>query len=145
MKILKACLLLLFVITAFSTQAQPYDSLLKKMNYEFRQEKLHLHFDRPVYNPGETIWFKAYLFAAGFPSRMSNTVYAELLDVNGNVIDRKSMPVLASGAAGSFDIPANINSTGVLIRAYTKWMLNFDSTLLYSKKIPLNNFNIKKT
>ena len=125
MKALKANLLLVLVITVFSAQAQRYDSLLKKWNAEYRHEKLHLHFDRPVYNPGETIWFKAYIFAAGFPSLLSKTVYAEMLDANGNVIERKSMPVLASGAAGSFDIPANISSS-VLIRAYTKWMLNFD-------------------
>jgi hypothetical protein len=144
MTTLKACLLFSLLLIFFSVQAQRYDLLLKILNNEYRQEKLHLHFDRPVYNPGETIWFKAYLFAAGFPSEVSNTLYAEMLDGNGNVIERKSMPVLASGAAGSFDIPAGINTANVLIRAYTRWMLNFDSTFIYSKAIRLTNFNIKK-
>jgi hypothetical protein len=144
MKALKACLLFLLVVTAFSAQAQRYDSLLNKISTEYRQEKLHLHFDRPVYNPGETIWFKAYIFAAGIPSEISKTLYAELLDAGGNVIERKIMPVVLSGAASSFDIPAGINGTKVFVRAYTKWMLNFDSTLIYTKAIHLTSINNKK-
>lgn len=144
MNIVKACLLPVILLVYSSLHAQRYDSLLTKLNSQYRQEKLHLHFDRPVYNPGETLWFKAYLFAAGLPSRISNTLYAELLDGNGKVVQRKTMPVMLSGAAGSFDIPANINSTQIFIRSYTKWMLNFDSALIYTKAIQLTGFNSKK-
>ena len=37
----------------------------------YQQEKIYLHFDKPAYAPGETIWYKAYLMAASIPSVIS--------------------------------------------------------------------------
>jgi hypothetical protein len=131
-------ILLLFLVVLFSThsRAQQFVETLKKLNAEYRQEKVYLHFDRTLYNPGETIWFKAYLFAGSFPSLVSTTLYTELIDAKGNVLQRLSLPVMLSSAAGSMDIPADAGGT-VFVRAYTKWMLNFDSSFLYTKAIPL--------
>lgn len=116
---------------------QGFDSTLQKLNNNYRQEKIYLHFDRAVYAPGETIWFKAYLFAGIFQSSLSKTVYAELLDANGKVLQRKTTPVVLSSASGSFEIPAFYTGSNFVIRAYTKWMLNFDSAYLFSKAIPV--------
>ncbi len=122
----------LAVLLSAGLQAQQFVSVLKKLNAEYRQEKLYLHFDRAYYNPGETIWFKAYLFSGNFPSLVSNTLYVELLDAKGKPLRQVSLPVILSGAAGSLDIPADAAGT-VLVRAYTKWMLNFDSSFLFTK------------
>src|SRR3954468_19395605 len=111
--------------------AQMYDSVLKVLDTKYPQEKLYLHFDRSYYNPGETIWFKAYLFAANLPSQISKTVYADLIDEKGKVIDRKISPVVMSSAAAAFDLPATLTSSTVYIRAYTDWMMNFDSSFLF--------------
>ncbi len=56
------------IVSHSSLRAQPFDSLLNKLNEQFPQEKIYLHFDKTLYNPGETIWFKAYLFTGIFPS-----------------------------------------------------------------------------
>jgi hypothetical protein len=117
--------------------AQMYDSVLKVLDTKYPQEKLYLHFDRSYYNPGETIWFKAYLFAANLPSQISKTVYADLIDEKGKVIDRKISPVVMSSAAAAFDLPATLTSSTVYIRAYTDWMMNFDSSFLFIKAIPV--------
>ena len=82
-------LILLSCTTWLSVEAQPYDSILVKLYNKYPQEKLYLHFDRSGYNPGETIWFKAYLFDGLFPSDMSKTLYAELLDEQGKVMNVK--------------------------------------------------------
>jgi hypothetical protein len=133
---LRKIFLLIILIAAFNcSQAQRFDSILAKLNTEYKQEKLYLHFDRSLYSPGETIWFKAYLFTGNYPSLISKTIYAELLDEKGKVIDRKTAPVLSSSAASSFDLPATLKSTVVYVRAYTKWMLNFDSAFIFSKAI----------
>ena len=124
-------------ISCFYALAQRYDSLLKKLSTEFPQEKLYLQFDRGMYNAGETIWFKAYLFSGSNSSLISKTLYAELIDETGKVIERKTAPILMSGAAAAFDLPAGLTSSVVYIRAYTKWMLNFDSSYLYMKAIPV--------
>ena len=120
-----------------SVDAQPYDSTLLKLYNKYPQEKLYLHFDRAGYNPGETIWFKAYLFDGLFPSDMSKTLYAELLDEQGKVMERKTAPFVLSGAAAAFDLPTDIKSSVVYVRAYTRWMLNFDTAFLYVKELPI--------
>lgn len=144
MKRLKKILLPAFLFLCISLQAQHFDSLLTKLNTQYPQEKLYLQFDRPVYSPGETIWFKAYLFADNFPSQISKTLYAELVDVKGKVIEQVTAPFAFSGAAASLNIPANINSSAVYVRAYTSWMLNFDSSFIYTKAIPLTKISSKK-
>ena len=138
-KAFQLLLIIIFLVCSLPSKSQGFDSVLAKLNREYKQEKMYLHFDRSAYTPGETIWFKAYLFAGNYPSLVSKTVYAELLDAKGNVLERKSLPVIVSGAAGSFDIPFNLNSSNVYVRAYTKWMLNFDSSFLFTKAIPILN------
>jgi hypothetical protein len=131
---LKILLLVFASLLSIHLSAQQFVGALKKLNAEYRQEKVYLHFDRTLYNPGETIWFKAYLFAGNFPSVISKTLYAELLDTKGKVLQQVILPVILSSAAGSIEIPADVSGT-VFVRAYTKWMLNFDSSFLYTKAI----------
>jgi hypothetical protein len=127
----------LLVLSSNALQAQRIDSLLDILDTKYPQEKIYLHLDKSYYNVGETIWFKAYLTADSRTSAISKTMYAELLDEKGNMLDRKTMPVIESGAASNFDLPDSIRSTQLFIRAYTSWMLNFDSSLLYLRPIQI--------
>jgi len=129
------CLCLLTL--PFFSRAQKIDSLLQVLDARYPQEKLYLHFDKDYYNPGETIWFKAYLFAGNVPSQISTTIYAELIDENGKVIERKTAPVVMSSASAAFDLSEKLTSSTLYIRAYTDWMLNFDTSFLYQKAIPI--------
>lgn len=130
--------LVILVSASFShLHGQIYDSVLKVLDTRYPQEKIYVHFDRAYYNPGETIWFKAYLFAANLPSNISKTVYADLIDESGKVIERKISPVVMSSAAAAFDLPATLTSSTIYVRVYTDWMLNFDSSFLYHKAIPV--------
>ena len=130
-------LLFLVMSVSGSGSAQQIDSILKKLDTQYPQEKLYLQFDKSAYNPGETIWFKAYLFASNYPSDISMTVYAELLDEKGKVLQKKTAPIFRYGAAAAFDLPADLNSSVVYVRAYTRWMLNFDSSFLFVKGFPI--------
>lgn len=128
--------LFFFFISIFSF-AQKFDSILAKLDANYPQEKLYLHFDKASYNPGETIWFKAYLFSANLLSSISKNVYAELIDGNGKILQRKVAPVVMSGAAAAFDLPIDINAPTLYVRAYTRWMLNFDSSFYFTKALPI--------
>lgn len=114
---------------------QQFDSALSKLGSQYPQEKIYMQFDKALYNPGEKIWFKAYIFADGFPSLISKTLYTELVDEKGNIIQRLITPVIFSGSAAQFDLPLSLASPVVYIRAYTKWMLNFDSSFFYTRAI----------
>ena len=66
--------------------AQAIENTINLYGTNFSQEKIHIHFDRESYLPGETIWFKAYLFEEYLPSTKSTNFYASLYDENGKLI-----------------------------------------------------------
>ncbi|HZH36973.1 MAG TPA: hypothetical protein VEX65_06850, partial [Flavisolibacter sp.] len=125
-------LLLSLVCTAFT---QDFDSLLLIQRRGDPQEKIHVHFDKSYYNPGETIWFKAYLFSGLEPSLVSRNFYAELTDEQGLVISQKTAPLVFAGANSHFDIDSAFSKPAVYFRAYTVNMLNGDTGFLYTKQI----------
>ena len=125
----------LLIMSHTALQAQQIDSILTATETIYMQEKIYLHLDKSAYNSGETIWFKAYLTADNLPAPISKTVYAELINEKGLVLQRKMMPVMLSGAASDFILPDSIPDSHLFIRAYTSWMLNFDSSLLSIKPV----------
>lgn len=134
---MRIALLFVAVLIFSNSFAQKYDSVLQILDTRYPQEKVYLHYDKSFYNPGETIWFKAYLFTANMPSQISKTLYADLLDEKGKIIERKSAPVVMSSASAAFDLSATLTSPTVYVRVYTDWMLNFDTSFIYQKPIPI--------
>lgn len=98
-------------------------------------ENAYIQYDKPVYNPGETIWFKAYILTAEGATRVSKNLYVDFIDTTGAILMHGVYPVQISAAAGNFDIPAKYRQRSIHVRAYTRWMLNFDSAFLYDKDI----------
>ncbi len=132
---------IVFLFACTSATYSQVDSMLNIYGEHFPQEKIYIHFDKPAYNTGETIWFKAYLQSGINPSLISRNFYAELLDQSGKILQRKLLPVFEATSAGSFDLPANVNTTTLVFRAYTTWMLNFDTAFLFNKTIRVLNKN----
>jgi hypothetical protein len=132
-------LALVFIFTGLGAgYAQQIDSMVNLYGERYPQEKIYVHFDKPAYNTGETVWFKAYLFTGIVPSPISRNFYVELIDPSGKVLQQKVLPVYEASSAGHFDLPANLPPT-VIFRAYTTWMLNFDTSFLFSKTIRILN------
>lgn len=127
----------LLVLAASTASAQQIDSILTRLDNNYPQEKLYLQFDKTAYNPGETIWMKAYLLSGYSLSNISKNIYTELIDQQGRLIKRKIDPIILSGAATAFDLPTTLADSVVYVRAYTSWMLNFDTAFLFVKTIPI--------
>jgi len=132
--ILFTCFILLL---SSAGKSQGIDTLMEQLEQQYPQEKIYVHSDRPFYNPGETIFFKAYLMSGSQLSGISNNMYAELWDDQGNLLSRLTLPVLQSSAAGSFAIPDSLPGNTVFLRAYTPWMLNFDSAFVFTKSFSI--------
>jgi hypothetical protein len=123
------------LLLSLCSHAQKLDSMMNVYANTYPQEKVYVQFDKGLYSPGETIWFKAYLFTGADPSIQSMNFYAELSDGAGNIVSRKVYPVSESSAAGNFDLPAKMTARHVHFRAYTTWMSNFDTTFYFEKDI----------
>jgi len=118
-----------------AARTQSLDSALLKMGTSYVAEKVYLHYDKSSYYAGETIWFKAYLMEGIFPAAQTKTLYVDWIDDKGTVLSHTVSPVVDAATNGQFDVPSEYKGDFVHVRAYTKWMLNFDTAFLYSKDI----------
>lgn len=107
---------------------------LAKFANNYPQEKVYLHFDKDYYAAGETMWFSGYLTLNDVPSPARN-LYAELRDQKGVIVQKELVFVNEGAASGEFTLPENMKPGLYQVRAYTAWMLNFDSTFLFYKNI----------
>jgi hypothetical protein len=70
----------LLFFAVYVAPAQKIDSMMNVYRDKFPEEKIHVHFDKNYYNPGETIWFKAYVLSGINLSEISKNFYAELIN-----------------------------------------------------------------
>ncbi len=123
------------LLYSHEVKAQKIDSVLHIYADKFQPERIYIHFDKPAYTAGETIWFKAYLMSGIFPTELSKNFYMDWTDEKGNILLHTTAPVTEASAFGQFEIPAGFTGTTIYVKAYTTWMLNFDPAFLYYKGI----------
>ncbi len=128
-------LLIYLLVCPLFAFTQNADSLLGMYNETHQPEKIHIHFDRSVYNKGDTIWMKVYLIAGTEFSDYSKNIYVDWFTPTGTLVQHESAPLLQSTARMQFAIPAYYESNSLHAIAYTRWMLNFDSSFLFTKDI----------
>lgn len=119
-------------LIAFSIQAQ--DNLPEKIQTHFERiqkeypsEKSYLHLDKRTYTLGDDVWFSAYLVAGSnqIPSPLSTTLYVDIFDGEGLLLEQSKVKIENGKGAGDFKIP-RFGKTGTYqIKAYTAWMRNF--------------------
>lgn len=111
-------------------------SLVDSFNKRLSPEKLFLHFDKPYYAIGDTIWFKAYLFQAATYawSPLSGLLYVDLINDSSKQIRRMSLPVNFGVSWGQIPlIGDDLPEGGYTLRAYTRWMENFGEDCFFSR------------
>ncbi|GAB5523939.1 MAG: hypothetical protein Roseis2KO_18110 [Roseivirga sp.] len=102
-------------------------------------EKVYLHFDKPYYVPGETLWFKGYIALGGdhLPSQQSSLIYVDLYDEQDQLIEQLRIRCNNGFGNGHFNLPADIDTDKLRVRAYTHWMKNFNKDFIFQKSLPL--------
>ena len=93
------------------------------------QEKVYVHTDNQCYFVGDTLWYKAYVVRADDlrPTDMSRLLYVELLSPDGLLVERQRIVVSPTGyTCGQFALRDSLYSGYYELRAYTRWMLNFN-------------------
>ena len=123
------------LLSALASRAQLLDDILVEYSDRFAPEKAWLHLDKSSYTPGETVWFKAYVLEDIFPAVKSKTIYIDWIGSEGTVLMHTVSPVVDGNTNGQFEIPETYKGDFIHVRAYTKWMLNFDTAFLYNRNI----------
>ena len=154
-RLLTAVALLLSVPSAL---ADGLDDVLNRLaigSQQQTQEKVYVHTDNQCYFVGDTLWWKAYVVRADDlrPTDMSRLLYVELLSPDGLLVERQTVVVSAAGhTCGQFALRDSLYSGYYELRAYTRWMLNFnvrhhrysthDTWLFYNRAMAADYFRL---
>jgi hypothetical protein len=134
-------LLVLFLLINGKSFGQLSNEGLDNFNVKNCLEKLYLNTDRDIYFTGEMVWLKVYKLSSltNSPYDLSKVVYVELLDSLNNPVNQ--VKILVNGTSGSseFRLSDTLSTGNYLIRAYTKWMLNYSEDLFFYKTLTIIN------
>lgn len=125
--------LLLLLLVALNVSAGSIDDIchaLKLSSQTQVQEKVYVHTDNECYFVGDTLWYKAYVLRADqlVPTDMSRILYVELLSPDGLLVERQNIIISPTGhTCGQFVLTDSLYSGYYELRAYTRWMLNFNT------------------
>jgi len=132
--------------------SQKVITLLHAYVEEMPEEKVYLHLDKSHYAAGDDVWFSVYLTAGSpdFPSPLSKTVYVDLLDNNGNLVEQRTIKIQEGHGYGDFKLPYFFPEGLYHIKAYSSWSRGFGEEQVFSQEIevlePLNlNFQPEVT
>ena len=132
-------LLFLQIINPLNDEPVNKEIIKKLIDYSWQhpQEKAYLHTDRSIYMPGDDIWFKAYLMLGPYqvPDTMSSVLYVELINNGGFLIDKRTLRIRVGLGWGDFQIPENISPGRYILKAYTRYMQNYDPVFHFRKSI----------
>lgn len=109
-------------------------------DHQYPREKVFLHLDNNAYIEEETMWFKAYVVRASTlqPTTLSRVLYVELLNADGQLIERQLLRVDSLGQAhGQFELKLPIKAGYYEVRAFTREMLNWGDEGCFSRVIPV--------
>ncbi len=141
MKVIKRHLFILLALAIIfpSLNGQPKANLLPGAD-DFN-EKLVITTDRELYFAGEQVLLEICKInrLTGLPSSLSKIVYAELLDRSYNPVAQVKLSAEGSSGNGRLVVPDTVASGNYVIRAYTRWMLNFPETLFSYKYVTVIN------
>lgn len=112
---------------------------LKTFTDQHINEKTYLHFDKPYYAAGDTVYFKAYVTQDDDHqlTSLSGVLHVDLINTT-NKIDRSIKLQLADGVAwGDFALADSLPKGNYRIRAYTNWMRNDGEDNYFEQIIPV--------
>lgn len=103
-------------------------------------EKVYVHLDRTFFAAGETIWLKAYVEDELPDEYASLFLYVELLEQGKKeAVLRAKIRRGEEGFAGHLDLPEELPGGHYLLRAYTRWQLNWPEESLF--RVPIDIYD----
>lgn len=112
-----------------------------KLITSYPLEKVYMHFDKPYYSAGDTIWFKAYVtIDQHSPTILSSIVYVDIYNGQDSIVRFMKLPVLNGVASGNLPLPvADFKQGNYHLRGYTAYMRNYDPDYFFNKNLVIGN------
>ncbi|MDB5134509.1 MAG: hypothetical protein JWP37_1112, partial [Mucilaginibacter sp.] len=114
---------------------------LENFSEQHIAEKAYLHFDKPYYVAGDTIYFKAYV-TLGEKHRLSSlsgVLHVELVNTNSKIDQSIKLQLINGVTWGDFALPDSLPKGNYRVRAYTQWMRNNGDGVYLDQTIPVGS------
>ncbi|MCS5489051.1 carboxypeptidase-like regulatory domain-containing protein [Algoriphagus limi] len=91
------------------------------------REKPWLTLNKPFYYPGETLWLGGKMLYQNPPLQdsLSRIIYIDLLNSKLETIRQDRFPIVDGRISGGIELSDTLSKGDYLLRAYTRWGLNF--------------------
>ena len=71
----------------------PLSKKTQKLLESYPIEKVHMHFDKPYYAVGDTMWFKVYLTSNMYNYELSKVAYVDVLNGKDSLMQTMRIPL----------------------------------------------------
>jgi len=104
-------------------------------------EKAYLHFDKPYYAAGDTMYFKAYVTMGQRhePSQISGILHVDLINTQNKIDQTLLLDITGGIGKGDFALPDSLPKGNYRVRAYTDWMRNNGETGFFYQTIAIGS------
>lgn len=134
-----------FLLLSSTLIAQKADNSILEDLTAYRQiqkEKTYLQLNKGLFLPGELIGFTAYIVNAtdNSLSVYDSNLYVEIIDDNGEVIKNEMFRVEDGLSQGVLEIDSVYTAGQYTLKAYTKYMLQFDEPYFFKENFQVLKF-----
>lgn len=101
------------------------------------EELTYLQTDKGIYETGEDLWFKSYVFDRGnlTLSGRSRTLFVEMLDDRDSIVWQEKYPIQSGISDGHVYLDKNLRAGDYRIHAYTKCSFTADTLRPYHPRV----------
>jgi hypothetical protein len=135
-------LLCLFPIKGFSESLDQAVSNLKHQILDYPQEKIFIQLNKPVYEAGDTLWFRGHTATEAFhlPSSLSRGIFVHMYGPDGKMIENFGLLPIDKNIYSSFIVlPEYLPEGEYMIKAYTERMKAKRVNAYFTEKFRINN------
>lgn len=141
-KIFLLILLILFSVNCFSAGIDNAVANLNHQVLDYPQEKLFIQMNKPVFEAGDTIWFRGHTATEAFhlPSALSRGIFVHMYGPDGKIIENFGLLPLDKNTYSSFIVlPESYPEGEYMIKAYTERMKAKRVNAYFTQKFSVKN------
>jgi hypothetical protein len=128
-----------------------FDGLLEKLEvFQNRYITLNnlretpwISLNKPFFYPGESLWLGGEMLYQNpaMQDTLSRVLYVDILNDQMKVLNHESYPIIKGKINGGLTLSDTLKKGDYLLRAYTRWSLNFGERDIFQLPFPILNPN----